>query len=120
MQRTATENSSDEITLATHSAPLVPAVEENSTETASSGAEVHSLAGHDGTWESLKKTSHREWVADVVESAKRLGEPIFFGHSTSGLAGLVAEAENPGLFRAIAIVAAPLELRDWQKRLMLR
>jgi esterase/lipase len=74
--------------------------------------EVHSLAGHDGVWAHFRDTGHRQWVNDIVERSRGVSNPIFLGYSTSALAAIVAAGENPGLFKAIILVAPPLQLKS--------
>lgn len=74
--------------------------------------EVHSLAGHNGEWETFKNTTHRQWVDDIVSKASKVNNPVFFGYSTSCLAAIVAAAENPGLFKGLVLVAPPVQLRS--------
>lgn len=74
--------------------------------------EVHSLAGHDGEWAHFRDTDHRSWVDDIVKRARSVPNPIFMGYSTSALAALVAAGENPDLFKALVVVAPPVQLRS--------
>jgi len=79
--------------------------------------EVYSLAGHDGTMETLADISHEDWVEDVINKAEkaqlRSGEPVvFFGFSTSAVAVLDAASRRPELFAALVLVAPPIRLRQ--------
>jgi pimeloyl-ACP methyl ester carboxylesterase len=92
-------------------------------EPAGIGRRLVAMAGHErGAQSDLAPLTHADWVEAIVSDAKSMGHtrPTFVGYSTSGLAGLVAEALNPGLFRALVLVAPALILRKNSQQLGIR
>ncbi|MCB0353141.1 MAG: alpha/beta hydrolase [Bdellovibrionales bacterium] len=76
-------------------------------------SEIYSLAGHDGTWKSLRDTTADQWVSDMHEKASRFERPpILFCYSTSVPVAFEVERRFPGTFAAIVAVAGPFKLRN--------